>query len=57
MNSEDSGIRILIYGRMSLFAKEGVEKPLNPEPSQRVMNHSDKFEWGIMVSWDRPSWR
>ena len=25
-------------------AKEGVEKPLSPQPSQRVMNHSDKFE-------------
>ena len=27
-------------------AKEGVEKPLSPQLSQRAMNHSDKFEWG-----------
>ena len=28
-------------------AKEGVEKPLSPELSQRVVNHSDQFEWGF----------
>ena len=31
---------------MKFRAKEGVEKPLSPEPSQRVVTHSDKFEWG-----------
>lgn len=27
-------------------AKEGVEKPLSPEPSRRVADHNDRFEWG-----------
>ena len=34
-------LRVHVYD-----AKEGIEKPLSPEPIQRVMDHSDQFGWG-----------